>query len=393
MAMELPPWANKAIDKIRRGFLWREQNDAKGISNLQNLGWLGITASRLRWLWLHTQKKTEREREPNRHWPAFSIQVHQCAHAFFSMALRSRATREATRGHPAAGLLSLASSASPPPEQPPAKPDGGNDGGGLAFYPLQHPAVGAPTGNRRRGGDTSRWLRRHRRPEVASWRWWRRPTAAEQRRLGQSRRGWRRRRCRRRGRGSEPAGRRRIWLPPGWIQCLQLGHRRRPAPGRRSRGGGGGGDDDETAEAALAAGKAWTWLRMAPPTLAPPSSPPAPPVRIWPLRRGRPDPLLWLSAVDNASTRAVVRGQQEAWVVAAGGRVLRLVRQGRCSRPASIILVWIGCVGLDGKSPVKALPCHWPANDGDAFWRRSTPWRRRFGVDPSPFPTVLRVKT
>uniref|UniRef100_A0A0E0CS89 Uncharacterized protein n=1 Tax=Oryza meridionalis TaxID=40149 RepID=A0A0E0CS89_9ORYZ len=129
--------------------------------------------------------------------------------------LRSRATREATRGHPAAGLLSLASSASPSPEQPPAKPDGANDGSGRAFYPLQHSAVGAPTGNRQRGGDASRRLRRHRRPEVAvrallladlaplpaarsgrsgaatphqrrtrrqlgqSWRWWRRPTAAD----------------------------------------------------------------------------------------------------------------------------------------------------------------------------------------------------------------------
>uniref|UniRef100_A0A0E0EDB9 Uncharacterized protein n=1 Tax=Oryza meridionalis TaxID=40149 RepID=A0A0E0EDB9_9ORYZ len=73
-------------------------------------------------------------------------------------------------------------------------------------------------------------------------------------------------------------------------------------------------------------------------------------------------------------------------------------QEGECcgwsgDRAASIILVRIGCVGLDGKSPAKALPCHWPADDGDAFWRRSPPWRRRFGVDPSPFPTVLRVKT
>ncbi|KAB8098523.1 hypothetical protein EE612_027798, partial [Oryza sativa] len=72
-----------------------------------------------------------------------------------AVSLRSRATREATRSRPAAGLLSLASPTSPPPKQPPAKPDGGKDGGGGAFYPLQHPAVGAPTGNRRRGGDAS----------------------------------------------------------------------------------------------------------------------------------------------------------------------------------------------------------------------------------------------
>uniref|UniRef100_A0A0E0PIV9 Fe2OG dioxygenase domain-containing protein n=1 Tax=Oryza rufipogon TaxID=4529 RepID=A0A0E0PIV9_ORYRU len=80
---------------------------------------------------------------------------------------RKSATREATRSRPAAGLLSLASPTSPPPEQPPAKPDGGKDGGGGAFYPLQHPAVGAPMGNRRRGGDALRRLRRRRRPEAA----------------------------------------------------------------------------------------------------------------------------------------------------------------------------------------------------------------------------------
>lgn len=68
MAIDLPAWALKAIDKIRRGFLWKGRKDVKGgycliawpkatwplelgglgISNLQQLGWV----LRLRWLWL-----------------------------------------------------------------------------------------------------------------------------------------------------------------------------------------------------------------------------------------------------------------------------------------------------------------------------------------------------
>jgi hypothetical protein len=80
MAIDLPPWALKAIDKIRRGFLWKGRRDVKGghclvawpkvtrpvelgvlgISQLQQLGW----ALRMRWLWL---QKTE----PDRPWVFF----------------------------------------------------------------------------------------------------------------------------------------------------------------------------------------------------------------------------------------------------------------------------------------------------------------------------------
>jgi hypothetical protein len=68
MALDLPTWAHKAIDKIQRSYFWRGHREAKGghclvawdrvcrpiemgglgISNLKVLGW----ALRTRWLWL-----------------------------------------------------------------------------------------------------------------------------------------------------------------------------------------------------------------------------------------------------------------------------------------------------------------------------------------------------
>jgi len=95
MAMDLPPWALKATDKIRSGFLWRGQRDATallawpkvtqppelgglGISHLQLLGW----ALQMRWLWL---QKTE----PNRPWATFQIQVHPAVKAFFRVSIVS----------------------------------------------------------------------------------------------------------------------------------------------------------------------------------------------------------------------------------------------------------------------------------------------------------------
>uniref|UniRef100_A0A0D3FSZ3 Uncharacterized protein n=1 Tax=Oryza barthii TaxID=65489 RepID=A0A0D3FSZ3_9ORYZ len=51
----------------------------------------------------------------------------------------------------------------------------------------------------------------------------------------------------------------------------------------------------------------------------------------------------------------------------------------------------VGPRGLWRASP--KLVGHWPADDGDAFRHCSPSWRRRYGVDPDPFLTVLRVKT
>jgi hypothetical protein len=98
MAIDLPSWALKAIDKIRRGFLWKGRKEVKGghcliawsmvtrppelgglgISHLQNLGW----ALRMTWLWM---QKTE----PDRPWTFFPIQVHHSVRAFFSVAIVS----------------------------------------------------------------------------------------------------------------------------------------------------------------------------------------------------------------------------------------------------------------------------------------------------------------
>jgi hypothetical protein len=99
MAVNIPPWAIKAIDKIRRGFLWRGRKEARGghclvacgrvcrplqpgglgISSLKELIW----ALRMRWLWL---QKTE----PNRPWCSLPIKVPDKARAFFSMVLTSK---------------------------------------------------------------------------------------------------------------------------------------------------------------------------------------------------------------------------------------------------------------------------------------------------------------
>jgi len=84
MAIDFPPWAIKAVDKLWRSFLWRGRKVACGghclvawgkvthppelgglrISDLKHLGW----ALRMRWVWL---KKTE----PHRPWAALPIQI------------------------------------------------------------------------------------------------------------------------------------------------------------------------------------------------------------------------------------------------------------------------------------------------------------------------------
>jgi hypothetical protein len=97
MAVDLPAWAHKAIDKLRRGFFWRGRKEAKGghchvawskVCRPMELGGLGISslkesgwALRMRWLWLH---KTESSRP----WSALPIKIPEKVQAFFAAAMQ-----------------------------------------------------------------------------------------------------------------------------------------------------------------------------------------------------------------------------------------------------------------------------------------------------------------
>jgi hypothetical protein len=98
MAIDFPSWAWEAINKIRKGFLWRGRKEAKGghclvswgrVCRPLRLGGLGISslpemcwALRMRWLWLH---KTN----PSRPWAQLPFHVPNKVRAFFSTVLVS----------------------------------------------------------------------------------------------------------------------------------------------------------------------------------------------------------------------------------------------------------------------------------------------------------------
>ncbi|WVZ49359.1 LOW QUALITY PROTEIN: hypothetical protein U9M48_000726, partial [Paspalum notatum var. saurae] len=101
IALALPNWVIKAIDKRRRGFLWKGQEQANGghclvswdrvqcplelgglgIHNLEVLGW----SLRICWLWA---QKTD----PNRSWSGLNISIPPKAKALFDVALISVVT-------------------------------------------------------------------------------------------------------------------------------------------------------------------------------------------------------------------------------------------------------------------------------------------------------------
>lgn len=98
VAINVPKWFIKAINKLRRGFLWKGRHNANGGSCLVawekvqrplDLGGLGILnleqmswALQIRWLWL---KKIDSARP----WKGLEIPVHQNAVALFNIAIVS----------------------------------------------------------------------------------------------------------------------------------------------------------------------------------------------------------------------------------------------------------------------------------------------------------------
>ncbi|KAJ1283536.1 hypothetical protein BS78_03G135900 [Paspalum vaginatum] len=97
-ALEFPPWTVRAVDKLRRGLLWKGRKAVNGghcpvawpsvclprdlgglgIHNLTTLGW----ALRMRWLWLC---KTQ----PDKPWAMFPVAVHGNVLALFDISITS----------------------------------------------------------------------------------------------------------------------------------------------------------------------------------------------------------------------------------------------------------------------------------------------------------------
>jgi hypothetical protein len=96
VAIKVPKWFIRAIDKIRRGFLWKGRKDANGgsclvawekvmrpidlgglgIHNLEILGW----ALQMRWLWIEKTK-------PDRPWAGLEIPVYSNTTAMFALSV------------------------------------------------------------------------------------------------------------------------------------------------------------------------------------------------------------------------------------------------------------------------------------------------------------------
>jgi hypothetical protein len=91
MTIHLPAWAIKAIDKIRRGFLWRGRKEASGGHRLiawpivcqpQEFGCFGIFDLKLLSYALKGEMALDAKKEPLKPWSTFPIRVsglHPCS--------------------------------------------------------------------------------------------------------------------------------------------------------------------------------------------------------------------------------------------------------------------------------------------------------------------------
>lgn len=103
MATDLPLWAIKAIDKIKRAFLWRDRKEPKGghyliawpkVCRSHELGGLEIADLKALGISLKACWSWVKRSEPNKPWANLPIQVSKQVAGLISMAVLSQVGNE-----------------------------------------------------------------------------------------------------------------------------------------------------------------------------------------------------------------------------------------------------------------------------------------------------------